>query len=75
MVPWSLRFQYLLRETMNYTIKFKLIFCLVGMFLASVAFNEVSAQRRGRDPHIAYAYPAGCERGTTLEITITVSTC
>ncbi|TWU36011.1 peptidase [Novipirellula artificiosorum] len=29
-----------------------------------------TAQRRGRDPHLAYAFPAGCQRGTESEIVV-----
>ncbi len=32
--------------------------------------SDAAAQRRGRDPHLAYAYPAGCERGTSCEIIV-----
>ncbi len=32
--------------------------------------DSVLAQRAGQEPHLAYAYPAGCQRGTTCEITI-----
>ena len=31
---------------------------------------EAEAQRRGRDPHLAYAYPAGVERGMPTEIIV-----
>ncbi len=39
---------------------------LLSTFLVSDAF----AQRRGNDPHLAYAYPAGAQRGTSVELTI-----
>lgn len=44
------------------------------IFLAVLACLFVSqlthAQRAGQEPHLAYAYPAGCQRGTTCEIII-----
>jgi hypothetical protein len=35
-----------------------------------VASRDSWGQRRGRDPHLAYAYPAGCERGMPSEIVV-----
>ena len=32
--------------------------------------NGAIAQPRGRNPHLAYMYPAGCERGMTCEVTV-----
>ena len=37
----------------------------IAMLLATTMASDSLAQRGGRDPHLAYAYPAGCERGTT----------
>ena len=42
----------------------------IVILLATAAPSDVVAQRGGRDPHIAYAFPAGCERGTSCEITV-----
>ena len=39
---------------------------LASLFAGTLAH----AQRAGQEPHLAYAYPAGCQRGTTCEIVI-----
>ncbi len=41
--------------------------CLSVVLLSAIAASDVMAQR---EPHLAYAYPAGCERGTSVEIMI-----
>ncbi|MBB3208534.1 hypothetical protein FHS27_004363 [Rhodopirellula rubra] len=43
---------------------------VVGCILVLIMTSTVHAQRRGRGPHLAYAYPAGCERGMSCEITL-----
>ncbi len=43
-----------------------LLLCGLGSLLPTLA----KAQQRGREPHLAYAYPAGCQRGTTREIVL-----
>lgn len=35
-----------------------------------VASSHVTAQRRAREPHLAYAFPAGCQQGTSCEIVL-----
>ncbi|WP_442508505.1 peptidase [Novipirellula sp. SH528] len=40
------------------------------IFAMVVVSPQAIAQRRGPDPHIAYAFPAGCQQGTTCEIVI-----
>lgn len=41
---------------------------LVGTLL--VGTQTAAAQSIGRNPHLAYMYPAGCERGMTCEVVI-----
>ena len=45
-----------------------------ALFLAALAIlftGELThGQRAAREPHLAYAYPAGCQRGTTCEIVV-----
>ncbi len=44
---------------------------LFATLLAALAgVGDAIAQRGGRDPHLAYAFPAGCQRGKTCEIVI-----
>ena len=38
--------------------------------ITTVAISDAWAQSRRRDPHIAYAYPAGCQRGQSCEIVV-----
>ncbi len=38
--------------------------------LLAIAPAAASAQNRGRDPHLAYAFPAGCRQGTSCEIVV-----
>ncbi|EMI52321.1 peptidase [Rhodopirellula sallentina] len=47
-------------------VRFFLLLLIGWMFTGDIA----QAQRRGRGPHLAYAYPAGCERGMSCEITL-----
>jgi hypothetical protein len=41
-----------------------------GLLLAVGLASPVWAQSSGRDPHLAYAYPAGCTQGTSCEIVV-----
>lgn len=45
----------------------KLLLCA---FFTLWATSDVLAQRGNRDPHLAYAFPAGCQRGLSCEIVI-----
>ncbi len=40
------------------------------MFACLCAGSPALAQRQDRAPHLAYAYPAGCQQGTSCEITV-----
>ena len=40
------------------------------LLLVIAIANVAIAQPRGRNPHLAYMYPAGCERGMTCEVTV-----
>ena len=42
----------------------------IAAFGFLVAGSDCPAQRRGQAPHLAYAYPAGCERGMPSEIVV-----
>lgn len=42
----------------------------LAMLVVCLPAADAWGQRRGRDPHLAYAYPAGCERGMSSEIVI-----
>ncbi len=44
-------------------------FCAV-LLLCAVASAPALAQNRGRAPHLAYVFPAGCERGMTCEVVV-----
>ncbi len=52
---------------MNTAIRYLILGVVAALAMHA---NPAAAQRRGRDPHLAYAYPAGCERGTSCEITL-----
>lgn len=41
-----------------------------AVIVVSSAPIAVLAQNRGRHPHLAYVYPAGCERGMTCEVVV-----
>ncbi len=43
---------------------------VVAVFVTCLYTTDAWGQRRGRDPHLAYAYPAGCERGMPTEIIV-----
>ena len=38
--------------------------------LTILASRDAAAQRRPQDPHVAYAYPAGCQLGTSCEVVV-----
>ena len=44
----------------------------IGLFVMmfASAISSVFAQSRGRNPHLSYVYPAGCERGMTCEVVV-----
>jgi len=44
----------------------------IWLLLASIVIlsSFAEAQRRGRDPHLAYAFPAGCQQGQSIEIVL-----
>jgi hypothetical protein len=42
----------------------------LAMLLVSITATDVAAQRGTRGPHLAYAFPAGCQRGSSCEIVI-----
>ena len=48
----------------------KRLVCIAVVGLCLCVADACWGQRRGRDPHLAYAYPAGCERGMSSEIVI-----
>ena len=56
----SIMFQYKLTP---------LALCLVVMIVASGP-RRATGQNRARNPHLAYVYPAGCERGMTCEVVV-----
>ncbi len=43
---------------------------LIAFLLSVIIASDAFAQPRGNNPHIAYAYPAGCQRGTACEIVV-----
>lgn len=43
---------------------------VLGTFGFGMVSSEAWAQRRSQDPHLAYAFPAGCQRGSTSEVFI-----
>jgi len=49
---------------------FKRILRPIVLLLACLMPALATAQRPGSDPHLAYAFPAGCQRGTSCEIVI-----
>lgn len=43
---------------------------LLAVALAVAACANAAAQPRARDPHLAYAFPAGCQQGAACEIVL-----
>lgn len=41
-----------------------------ALLLCALVASSLSAQSSGRNPHLAYMYPAGCERGMTCEVVV-----
>ena len=54
------------RHMMSPHVFFIVVAALSVVLGAQAAF----AQRGPRDPHLAYAYPAGCQRGTSCEVVL-----
>lgn len=46
------------------------IWLLVGLSIIACDVPPLVAQRRSQHPHLAYAFPAGCQRGLSCEIVI-----
>jgi hypothetical protein len=43
---------------------------LLSVAIVTFASSHAAAQRRAKDPHLAYAFPAGCQQGTSCEIVL-----
>jgi hypothetical protein len=55
---------------MNTPTRSNFILAVIAALVACFNTADSWGQRRGQDPHLAYAYPAGCERGMSSEIVV-----
>ncbi len=55
---------------MNRNLAPKWLFGLIAVAVATLGASRAAAQPRPQDPHLAYAYPAGCQQGESCEVVL-----